>query len=90
MKEASRILKAGTGWIQCGEFDHRYRCDDGSVPDTADIWKYEACVSQILGNLGRDVFKSGEHLEKTISDAGFADVKVRRIKVPMGEWGGGP
>lgn len=38
MKEVYRILKPGTGWIQCGEFNPFFQCDDGSVPDTADIW----------------------------------------------------
>ena len=30
----------------------------------------------------------GEHLEKTISDAGFEDVKVRRVTIFLGGWDG--
>ena len=39
MKEAYRIIKPGTGWIQCVEFEPFYRCDDGSVPADAALWK---------------------------------------------------
>lgn len=39
MKEAYRILKAGTGWVQCGELNVRVRCDDGTCPADAAIFK---------------------------------------------------
>jgi hypothetical protein len=38
MKEVYRVLKPGSGWTQCGEFCPFFSCDDGSVPDNADIW----------------------------------------------------
>jgi hypothetical protein len=28
----------------------------------------------------------GEHLEKTISDAGFTDVKVKKVNILFGDW----
>jgi ubiquinone/menaquinone biosynthesis C-methylase UbiE len=38
MKEVYRILKQD-GWIQCAEFRPFYKCDDGTVPEGAALWK---------------------------------------------------
>jgi len=38
MKEVYRILK-DDGWIQCVEFEPFYKCDDGTVPEGAALWK---------------------------------------------------
>ena len=38
LKEVYRILKPGTGWIQCGEFEADARCDDGSCPEDAPLF----------------------------------------------------
>jgi len=38
MKEVYRILK-NDGWIQCAEFQPFYKCDDGTVPEGAALWK---------------------------------------------------
>jgi len=38
MKEVYRILKHD-GWIQCVEFEPFYKCDDGTVPEGAALWK---------------------------------------------------
>ena len=34
----------------------------------------------------QDHILNGEHLEKHISDAGFMDVKVKKVKIVLGEW----
>jgi len=39
LQEIYRILKPGNGWAQCGEMDPMVRCDDGSVPADAALWK---------------------------------------------------
>lgn len=51
MKEIYRILKPGNGWVQCGEFDPRLHCDDGSVPKDAAIWKVEILSFEANGRL---------------------------------------
>ena len=38
MKEVYRVLKHD-GWIQCVEFQPFYKCDDGTVPEDAALWK---------------------------------------------------
>jgi ubiquinone/menaquinone biosynthesis C-methylase UbiE len=38
MNEVYRILKKD-GWIQCVEFEPFYKCDDGTVPEGAALWK---------------------------------------------------
>jgi hypothetical protein len=47
MKEAYRILKPGTGWIQCAEFEPFYRCDDGSVPEDAALYTVILFIPEI-------------------------------------------
>lgn len=39
MNEIYRILKPGTGWLQCSEFNPCLHCDDGSVPENAPLYK---------------------------------------------------
>lgn len=46
MKEVYRILKPGTGWIQCGEINPRLRCDDGSCPEDAAVFRVCNFVSR--------------------------------------------
>ena len=31
----------------------------------------------------------GEHLEKTLADAGFVDIKAKKVKITNGDWDGG-
>ena len=38
MKDVYRLLK-NDGWIQCVEFEPFYKCDDGTVPEGAALWK---------------------------------------------------
>jgi hypothetical protein len=49
MKELYRILRPGSGWIQCGEFDPLLRCDDNSIPADASLWKV-GTLRELEGN----------------------------------------
>ena len=31
----------------------------------------------------------GEHLEKTLANAGFVDIKVKKVKITTTDWDGG-
>jgi hypothetical protein len=31
----------------------------------------------------------GDHLEKTMTDAGFVDIKVKKVRFAYGDWDGG-
>jgi hypothetical protein len=35
----------------------------------------------------KDKYLSGLHVEKTLSDAGFVDIKVREVNILVGAWG---
>ena len=84
IQEVYRILKPGNGWIQCCEFC-LLRCDDGSVPPDAAVWRFDSYYSRFTNCRLNDMqnkrfhdhFLSGDHLEKIIRDAGFVDVNVR-------------
>jgi ubiquinone/menaquinone biosynthesis C-methylase UbiE len=45
ISEVYRILKPGTGWIMCCEFNPNLKCDDGTVPADAVIFRV---LSQLL------------------------------------------
>jgi hypothetical protein len=36
-----------------------------------------------------NIYWNGEHLEKHFQDAGFVDIKVKKIMLDMGNWRGG-
>jgi hypothetical protein len=70
MKEAYRLLKPGDGWIQCGEFNPSFRCDDGSVPEDASVWKVlnlfanrDQFVKIIVSNFDRRRIHKGKGLD---------------------------
>jgi ubiquinone/menaquinone biosynthesis C-methylase UbiE len=39
MKEVYRVLKAGTGWVQCGEYGNGIQCDEESLPQDSPVRK---------------------------------------------------
>lgn len=44
MSEVYRVLNPGSGWVQSIEYHPRLRCDDGSVPKDAAIFKVTLIV----------------------------------------------
>jgi hypothetical protein len=36
-----------------------------------------------------DKYLSGTHVGKTLSSAGFADIKIREVNILVGQWGKG-
>ncbi|OTB14301.1 hypothetical protein K445DRAFT_319112 [Daldinia sp. EC12] len=89
-RQAFRALKPG-GWIESFEVEADYRSDDGTLkPDSAMI-------------MWRDLFLEGgkklgqsftiitdDVQRKGIEAAGFVDLTVKDIKVPMGSWPADP
>jgi hypothetical protein len=39
MKQAYRALKPGTGWVQCGEFNPSFKCDNGNLSTDSLVFK---------------------------------------------------
>jgi hypothetical protein len=46
--------------------------------------KYEEELVNIWG-----IYPKGDHLEKVMVDAGFVDIKVKKIQIDVGNWRGG-
>jgi ubiquinone/menaquinone biosynthesis C-methylase UbiE len=47
ISEVYRILKPGTGWIMCCEFNPNLKCDDGTVPADAAIFRVFTPISVV-------------------------------------------
>ncbi|KAG6161558.1 hypothetical protein E4U51_007021 [Claviceps purpurea] len=83
-KEAYRCCAPG-GWVESVEYDVEFRSDDGSTE-----------LEPVLASLG-DLFREGgkalnrpffvqEIQRQAFDEAGFADKKVIRYKLPVGPW----
>jgi ubiquinone/menaquinone biosynthesis C-methylase UbiE len=96
MSEIHRILKPGTGWVQCAEFDGILRCDDGSVPEDSAIFEVPTPSRELIqfNRILSELFSTrlkvyANHLPQTVRDAGFIDVNVRLIHFNIGGWAKG-
>jgi hypothetical protein len=55
VSEVFRILKPGTGWIMCCEFNPNLKCDDDSVSPDSAIFRVLPC-SQLINPSSKDTF----------------------------------
>lgn len=80
-REAYRCCTPG-GFVESGEFDPRYYCDDGTA-DNEDVIKLWNSVFEEGGKkLGHSfTVIEGDTQEKGIKEAGFEDVNVFSYKV---------
>ncbi|KAF3055821.1 hypothetical protein GL218_07005 [Daldinia childiae] len=89
-RQAFRALKPG-GWIESFEVEADYRSDDGTLkPDSAMIM-WRDLFTEGGKKLGYSfTLLSDDVQRKGIEDAGFVDLTVKDIKVPMGPWPADP
>lgn len=85
-REAYRCCAPG-GWVQSCEADVRFYSDDGTT-DTEPVLKTWTQLYEDGGKaLGRPFFVTQERLaEKAFEAAGFTDVQIVDLKIPVGGW----
>ncbi|KAF4121346.1 Methyltransferase domain, partial [Geosmithia morbida] len=80
-REAFRCCKPG-GYIESGEFDPRYYCDDGTADDNETIKTWNRVFEEGEKRLGNSfTVIEGDTQDAGIRDAGFEDVNVKVYKV---------
>ncbi|TGZ77588.1 S-adenosyl-L-methionine-dependent methyltransferase [Ascodesmis nigricans] len=61
-------------------------CDDGTLPADNCLYRYFAALSSALEQMGVNPRLHGPDFRKMVEDAGFVDVKLRKLKLPWGPW----
>ncbi|KAI1761378.1 S-adenosyl-L-methionine-dependent methyltransferase [Hypoxylon sp. FL1150] len=89
-RQAYTALKPG-GWIESFEVEADYRSDDGTLPKDACMYMWQELFTEGGKKLGRPfTIISDDTQRKEIEEAGFEDITVKDIKVPMGSWPADP
>ena len=80
-REAYRVCKPG-GYVESGEFDPRYYCDDGTAADEDTIKVWNSVFEEGGKKLGHSFTVIEDGLQETgIREAGFEDIKAFPFKV---------
>jgi ubiquinone/menaquinone biosynthesis C-methylase UbiE len=84
LKNSFQHLKPG-GWIEIQEFGGMTYCDDGSTPKDYKVQKMLDAATEAFKKFGND-FRIASDLEGRLNAAGFKNISVRKLKVPIGTW----
>ncbi|KAM0394785.1 hypothetical protein ACHAPZ_009524 [Fusarium culmorum] len=83
-KKAYTHMKPG-GWLESVELWGNAKSDDNTLKPDSPCHKWVAVFKEIEKITGKSFFWD-DKMAQSISDAGFINVKGRRIKVPVGIW----
>ncbi len=81
---AARNLKPG-GWVELQEFGSQILSDDDTLGDAA-LPKFWEKMAVAMESFGMTSFYVANELGPLLEAAGFNDVTLKTIKVPMGTW----
>ncbi|XXG94483.1 hypothetical protein Hte_000740 [Hypoxylon texense] len=85
-RQSFDALKPG-GWIESFEVEADYRSDDNTIPPNSAMYMWQDLFTEGGKKLGRPFTILTEDTQrKGIEAAGFVDITVKDIKVPMGSW----
>ncbi|KAF9634817.1 S-adenosyl-L-methionine-dependent methyltransferase [Lasiodiplodia theobromae] len=94
LKQAYKHLRPG-GWMELQEFEYMPYADDDSMPPNYALREMLELVTAGLRTMSIDLRRarpssssspSPSSLDAALAAAGFEDVSVRQIKVPIGAW----
>ncbi|KAF4503566.1 hypothetical protein FAGAP_173, partial [Fusarium agapanthi] len=85
-QEAYRCCAPG-GWVQSCEADIHFYSDDGTTDSEPALQKWAELYEKGGAATGRTFFLQQEALqERSITEAGFTDVRIFDYKLPVGGW----
>lgn len=88
LQQCMTHLKPG-GYIECQDYDFMARSDDGTLDPDGAIVRWCSLMNEAAENAEEHPFTgrfTGQELEKYMIDAGFEDVTVIDLKLPIGLW----
>jgi Methyltransferase domain len=83
MRMAYKNLKPG-GWVEFQDWDCMIESYDGSVTPETSMWKWHKVCTERIGKVAN--LRPGPGLEGWIRAAGFENVTVMKIPIPLGTW----
>ena len=83
-KQAYDSLAPGA-WIEQLEPGVCFRSDDGTLPESSHLARWETVFNKVADNWGHPVNILGT-MEQSIKDAGFINVRTKDYKIPVGSW----
>ncbi|EXJ61465.1 uncharacterized protein A1O5_11781 [Cladophialophora psammophila CBS 110553] len=87
MRQCYDNLNPG-GWVEFQDFDINYYSQDGSLTEKHAFRRWLVLCMEAAGKVGRTL-RVGMHLEQWVRDAGFTNVQVFKVPVPIGPWAKG-
>jgi len=85
-RECMRCLKPG-GWLEHTDFSIIIQSDDGSVPPDSAHAEWNALFKAVGDKTGRTfVVTEDDKFARRMEEAGFANIHVRHVKLPIGAW----
>ncbi|KAJ9653700.1 hypothetical protein H2198_007157 [Neophaeococcomyces mojaviensis] len=84
MAQSFEHLKPG-GWVEFQDWNTWIYSQDGSLPPESALNRFHALTCGGRHAQGFNM-RPGPHLEKWIQDAGFVDVEVTKVLLPLGSW----
>ncbi|WYZ45021.1 hypothetical protein EsH8_VIII_000337 [Colletotrichum jinshuiense] len=73
------------GYFEVQDIELPTHCDDGSVPSTAAIYRWEAALLEASNEIGRSLNCAAECVED-LKSAGFVDICHQVFKWPFNKW----
>lgn len=80
-----RHLKPG-GYVEIQEFQYAAACDDDSCNETYAWRDFLAHLEEGLARLGGSNLNAILHVEDELAETGFADIRRKDLKCPVGPW----
>ncbi|KAK4234259.1 S-adenosyl-L-methionine-dependent methyltransferase [Achaetomium macrosporum] len=84
LRQSYENLKPG-GWIEVQELGGKAYCDDASIPENYSIQEFLDKATEAFKKFGNN-FRIGNEMDKHLEKAGFTNISVRKLKVPIGPW----
>lgn len=73
------------GWAELNNYDCMIYADDGTMPKDSATHRWAVDNLALIDSTGK-ISSPGPHLEKWAREAGFVNIAVTKIKVPIGPW----
>lgn len=83
-------LRPRFGHLEQVEIDLTPRCDDGTLPPTAEMVSWADEVFAAMEDHGRSLRVDSQRTISHLRDTGFVDIKEEVINVPMNGWPANP
>ena len=83
--ETFKCMRPG-GWVENQEFDLDFRADDGTQLQDGAVRRWMSLWEEGIRNMGLTSRCDPDKMKSQMEEAGFVNVTVVRLKMPIGRW----